>query len=141
MSAEIKTGMANQEPHKSKRLSSFIWILVLWLVIYLISGMDGISWKRAFWIEASSWGAIPATLLLLCALFFPLRYQSIFRWAAFGAVCLGFIGGLILGGYFHENTTPAETDYFFLRQLIYPLLVIVWVMAKLIKEVKHGLFK
>lgn len=138
MNEEIKTATTTQDLPKSKRLSSLIWILVLWGGVRGCAGMDGISWERAFWVTASLWGAIPASLLLLCALFFPLRHQSTFRWAAFGAFFYGFGETLILGAYFHENTAPAETDYFFLRQLIYPLLVIVGVTLKHIKETKHG---
>ena len=138
MNEEIKTETTTQELPKSKRLSSLIWILVLWGFVRLIAGMDGISWTRAFWVTASLWGAIPVSILLLCALFFPLRHQSTFRWAAFGALFYGFAETLILGAYFHENTAPTDTDYFFLRQLIYPLLVIVGVTLRQIKGTNHG---
>ena len=137
MNAETQTEVAIKEQPKSKRLSSLIWIFILWGGVRACSEMHGVSWTRAFWIEASSWGAIPASVLLFCALLSPLRHQSTLRWAALGAVLLGFVGALILGGYLHENTTSAETDYFFLRQLIYPLLVIVWLTLKHIRETKH----
>ena len=137
MNTETKPEATTENLPRPKRLSSLIWILVLWGGVRSCAEMDGISWTRAFWVTASLWGAIPASALLLCALVFPLRYQSIFRWAALGAVLYGFTETLILGGYFHENTTPAETNYFFLRQLIYPLLVIVWVALKHIRETKH----
>lgn len=134
MSAETDIEKLPKEEPKSKRLSSLVWILVLWGGARGCSEMDGISWTRVFWIEASSWGAIPASILLLCTLIFPFRYQATLRWAALGAVILGFCGALILGGYFHENTTPAETNYFFVRQIIYPLLVIGWLALKQLKE-------
>lgn len=134
MTAEPGVEEVPKEKPKSKRLSSLIWMLVLWLGVRGCSEMDGISWKRAFWVAASLWGAIPASVLLLCALLFPLRYQSVLRWAAFGAFFYGFGETLILGGYFHENTTPDETNYFFVRQLIYPLLVIGWIALKQSKE-------
>jgi hypothetical protein len=135
MNAEINREVTTREPPKSKRLSSLIWILVLWGGVRGCAEMDGISWERAFWSIASLWGAIPASLLLLCALFFPLRYQSTFRWAAFGSFIYGFGETLTLGGYFHENTAPSEGEYFFLRQLTLPL---VWVELRHIKESKHG---
>ena len=137
MNAETQTEVAIKDQPKSKRLSSLIWIFILWGGVRACSEMDGISWTRAFWVTASLWGAIPVSVLLFCALLFPLQHQSTLRWAAIGAFFYGFSETLILGGYFHENTTPAETDYFFLRQLIYPLLVIVWLTLKHIRETKH----
>jgi hypothetical protein len=136
MNAEPKIEQATQEQPKSKRLSSLIWILVLWGGVRACSEMDGISWERAFWVAASSWGAIPASMLLCCALIFPLGQQKTLRWAALGAVILGFGGTLILGGYFEEDTTPTETNYFFIRQLIYPIVVIGWVALKHSREKK-----
>ncbi len=84
MSQEIKTDMPKQDLRKSKRLSSFVWILVLWAFVYLISGLDGISWKRAFAGVALDFGLWPVTALLLLAIFFPNReIEIIFRWSAF----------------------------------------------------------
>ena len=133
----MKTAVTTQENPKSKRLNSLIWIFILWGGVRACAEMDGISWTRGFWVAASLWGAIPASVLLLCALIFPLRHQSTLRWAALCAFFYGFGETLILGGHFHENTTPVETKYFFLRQLIYPLLVIAWLTLKHIRETKH----
>jgi hypothetical protein len=130
MSAEIKTDMAIQEPHKSKRLSSFIWILVLWGFVRLIAGMDGISWTRVFWITAHLLGALPASLLLLCAVVFPLRYQTMLRWASLGAFFLGIFATLFIGIYFQENSAAFETPFFFLRQLVYPFFVLAWALTR-----------
>jgi hypothetical protein len=137
MNPEVKRDEPTQHEPKSKRLSSLIWIFVLWGGVRACSEMDGISWERAFWVEASFWGSIPATILLCCALVCPLRYQKSFRWGALGAVFFGFGQAMFMGVYFHENTTPAETDFFFTRQLIYPALVIAWVALRHIRESKH----
>lgn len=54
--------------HKSKRLSSLVWIVVLWGFVRLIAEMDGISWKRAWNGLAGDFGLYPATSLLLLAI-------------------------------------------------------------------------
>jgi hypothetical protein len=67
---------------KSKRLSSLIWILVLWGFVRLIAGMDGISWTRAFGELSVDFGLEPATVLLLLAVIFDRNpHQQIFRWS------------------------------------------------------------
>jgi len=133
MNDESKIQQTTQQQPKSKRLSSLIWIFVLWGGVRACSEMDGISWERAFWSAASFLGSIPATILLCCALVCPLRYQKSFRWGALGAVFYAFSETMI----FSENTTPAETDFFFTRQLIYPALVMAWVALRHIRESKH----
>ena len=131
MSSETRNEVVVKEQLKSKRLSSLIWIFVLWGFVRLIAGMDGISWTRAFWITAHLLGALPASLLLFCALVFPLRHQSTFRWAALGAIFLGIITTLFLGIYFQESSTALETPFFFQRQLVYPFIVLAWVLARM----------
>lgn len=97
MSAEIKTDMAIQEPHKSKRLSSFIWILVLWGFVRLIAGMDGLSWTRAFSGISIWFGLWPATCLLFLAILPQAhKHQLLFRRSAFFMVIGSFISGVAL---------------------------------------------
>lgn len=55
----MKTAVTTQETPKSKRLSSLIWIFILWGGVRACFDMDGISWTRAFWVTARLWGAIP----------------------------------------------------------------------------------
>jgi hypothetical protein len=87
MNAETQNEVMTKEPLKSKRLSSFVWIVVLWGFVRLISEMDGISWERAFPIAVILFGLWPATLFLGLSIFVPYCfYQTIFRWAAFGSV-------------------------------------------------------
>ena len=91
MSAEINTETAKQEQPKSKRLSSLIWILVLWGFVRLISELDHISWKRSFPTDAVIFGLWPATLFLVLAVMPRTnRYVSLLRWAAFLAVLGSF---------------------------------------------------
>ena len=105
MSAEIKTDITTQEPLKSKRLSSFIWILVLWVFVYLISGLDGISWKRAFPHGVVFFGLWPATVFLgISILVRSLVYQATLRWAA----CFSVIGSFT-SLFFFDKQNAAET--------------------------------
>ena len=97
MNTETQNEVVTKEPPKSKRLSSFVWIFVLWGFVRLIAGMDGISWTRAF-NGISIWlGLWPATCLLFLAIL-PLahKYQSLFRRAAFFMVIGSFISGVVL---------------------------------------------
>ena len=85
-----------KEKPKSKRLSSLIWMLVLWLGVRGCSEMDGISWERAFDRVALMFGLWPSLFFLLLATLPPLtRYQSTFRWAAFFVVLGSIIGGFL----------------------------------------------
>ncbi len=97
MNAETQSEVVIKEQPKSKRLSSLIWILVLWAFVRLLAGMDGISWTRAF-DGISIWlGLWPSTcLLLLATLPRVIRYQSLFRKAALFMVIGSFIGGIVL---------------------------------------------
>lgn len=97
MEAETQNRTTVSQQSRSKRLSSFIWILVLWVFVRLIAGMDGISWTRAF-DGISIWlGLWPSTcLLLLATLPQAIRYQSLFRKAALFMVIGSFIIGIVL---------------------------------------------
>ncbi|WP_408593500.1 hypothetical protein [Limnohabitans sp.] len=93
----MKTAGTTQENPKSKRLSSLIWILVLWAFVRLLAGMDGISWTRAFDGISIWFGLWPSTcLLLLATLPQVIRYQSLFRKAALLMVIGSFVVGIVL---------------------------------------------
>ncbi len=115
MSAEIKTDIATQEPHKSKRLSSFIWILVLWVIVRLISELDHISWRRSFATDAVIFGLWPATLFLVLALTpWMKRYESLFRWTALFAVS----GSFSFLFFFHQQSDAIASMVMFQRTLV-----------------------
>lgn len=119
MSAEANTETTTQAQPKSKRLSSLIWILVLWVFVYLISGLDGISWKRAFWVPIELIGAIPTTVLLFCAVVFPVQHESRFRWGALAAPILSLSGAFFV----KDDITNSEL-IFVAGQLIYTVLFV-----------------
>lgn len=82
---------------KSKRLSSLVWILVMWALVRMISEMDGISWKRAFDGVSVMLGLWPATYFLgVSVLPYVRAYQAIFRWSAFVVVLGSFIGEMLI---------------------------------------------
>jgi hypothetical protein len=92
MNAEPKIEQATQEQPKSKRLSSLVWILVLWGFVRLVSEMDGISWERAFPDASIIFGLYPATLFLVLAIVSPVRlYQRALRWTALISVLGSFL--------------------------------------------------
>ncbi len=97
MSAEIKTGMANQEPHKSKRLSSFIWILVLWGTVRLFSELHPIYWTHLFFGVVVDSGLIPVSVALFISMWVKnADSEKILRWTAFGIlVGISFFGVLL----------------------------------------------
>jgi hypothetical protein len=83
MNAEPKIEQATQEQPKSKRLSSLIWILVMWGFVRLISEMDGISWERAFPSMSMIFGLYPAIFLLLSAVIIDRSpYRDVLRMMA-----------------------------------------------------------
>lgn len=128
MSAEINTETAKQEQPKSKRLSSLIWILVLWGGVRACSEMDGISWKRAFDGIALMTGLWPASLFLTVSILPRMEiYQSILRWASLAVVLLSFIGGFI---FFIKTNDQKMTDYFTLG--IQSLIFLI-ALAKILK--------
>lgn len=112
----IKKQPANQEivntkpvvTPKSKRLSSFIWILVMWGLVRLVSEMDGLSWKRAFDGVSVMLGLWPATFFLgLSLLPYTRTYQTTFRWSAFAVVLGSFFGELVI---FQTLRNDGKTD-------------------------------
>lgn len=122
MNTETQNEVVTKEPSKSKRLSSFIWILVLWGFVRLIAGMDGISWTRAF-NGISMWlGLWPATCLLVLAILPQVhRYQSLFRRAAFFMVIGSFISGVALA----QTVGDVQKIYFIAVQCFVLTLVIL----------------
>lgn len=74
-------------PQKSKRLSSLVWIAVLWGFVRLIAEMDGISWTWGFENVVYMFGVLPATLFLFISVWpFFTASQALLRWAALLAV-------------------------------------------------------
>lgn len=93
-----------QPQPKSKRLSSLIWIGVLWGLVRLVAGMDGISWTRAFDTVGTMLGLWPATVLLGIAAAFPYgNYQSKLRLMAFLVVLGSFFLNLVIFEFIKEN--------------------------------------
>jgi hypothetical protein len=85
--------VANQQP-KSKRLSSLVWILVLWIFVYLISG----NWT-AFENNVLTIGALPSSIFLLLSVFQKsTHYQSVFRWLALIATVTSLAFGVVIFG-------------------------------------------
>jgi len=94
MNDESKIQQTTQQQPKSKRLSSLIWIFVLWGGVRLFSELHPISWTQVFWHTATSFGLIPASILLALSIFSKnYQIQTIFRWSAafifIGITCLG----------------------------------------------------
>ncbi len=134
MKTETQNEVVTEKLPKSKRLSSFIWILVLWGGVRLIAGMDGISWTRAFWVPIGLVGAIPVTLLLICALVFPIHHQFFLRKAAAVACPLS-----LLGAFFVRDDNPTSEMIFFGLQLLYPICLIgVSLLMATPKDRTHG---
>lgn len=91
MNTDTKIEETQKEKTNSKRLSSLIWLLVLWGGVRACSEMDGISWKRAFPSGVVIFGLWPATLFLGLSIVLPfLIYQSVLRWAALLSVLGSF---------------------------------------------------
>lgn len=134
MSAEIKTDITTQEPPKSKRLSSFIWILVLWGSVRLISELDHISWKRSFSTDAVIFGLWPATLFVALAVTpWMKRYESLFRWAALFAV-LGSFSCLFV---FNHQSDALSSMVIYQRILVVVVLGGVAINWRLTRGVRH----
>lgn len=82
---------------KSKRFSSIVWIVVLWIFVRLIAEMDGLSWKRSFWALPTLFGIFPGTFFLTLAIAVSNRdLQKLFRWFALLAVLGSFFGAIAL---------------------------------------------
>lgn len=108
MSDQENTKTKPVPAQKSKRLSSLIWILVMWALVRLISEMDGLSWKRAFDGVSVMLGLWPATFFLgMSALPFVRAYQAIFRWSAFAVVLGSFFGEMLI---FQALGNEGETE-------------------------------
>jgi hypothetical protein len=91
MNTETNPEATAKKPPKSKRLSSLIWILVLWGGVRSCAEMDGVSWERAFPSGIVIFGLWPATLFLGLSAIVPiLLYQAILRSAALIAVLGSF---------------------------------------------------
>jgi hypothetical protein len=77
---------------KSKRLSSFIWILVMWAALRLVAELDHISWERVFWGWAKFLLAYPTAFLLLSIWCPSRRWEKYFRWNALLVVLVSIVG-------------------------------------------------
>ena len=79
-----KTSKEVKEPRpKSTRLSSLIWILILWLFVYLISCLGGTGASRMFGSVSKIFGLFPASVLLLFAASTSSQiFQAMLRWMA-----------------------------------------------------------
>lgn len=111
---------APQRKPKSKRLSSLVWIVVLWGFVRLIAEMDGISWERAFPIGITVFGLWPATLFLglsICAPVFV--YQTVLRWAALVAVLSSFFTVL-----FFDSQSKAMIQVILQQRILVTLVLI-----------------
>lgn len=119
MNAETPTKEVTEMQPKSKRLSSLIWILVLWGFVRLISELDHISWERSFSTDAVIFGLWPATLFLVLAVApWMKRYESLFRWAALFVVSSSF--SFLF--FFHEQSDAIVSMVMFQRALVAVLL-------------------
>ena len=86
-------GTSETSPRKSKRLSSLVWIAVLWVFVRLIAETNGLGWERAFWKAAFVFGALPASVsLALAAISGEVKTQKYLRWFALLAVLFSFLG-------------------------------------------------
>ena len=81
------------QKQKSKRLSSFIWIVVMWAALRLVAELNPISWERGFWRGAFFLLAYPTFFLLLSIAMRSFKLQKLLRWSAFSM----FFGTLIAG--------------------------------------------
>ena len=132
MSAEANTETTAQAQPKSKRLSSFVWILVLWGGVRLIAGMSGTGWEKAFDGIANVLGLWPSTALLLIAVVVPTRkYQSIFRFASLLTAALGLACGVIVVTTTHSQKIANECiSYLHLTLVLATVLFAVFIWIK-----------
>jgi hypothetical protein len=94
MNKETNSEATTEKPPRSKRLSSFIWILVLWGGVRLFSELHPISWKSIFCHTATSFGLVPSSIALAISIYSKNHtIQKIFRWSAalisIGITCFG----------------------------------------------------
>ena len=75
-------GTSGTSPRKSKRLSSFIWILVMWATLRFLSELDQVSWKRNFLNSVFLLIAYPTIFLCLAIAVRSVKWQRFFRWCA-----------------------------------------------------------
>jgi hypothetical protein len=119
MNAEAPTKEVTEMQPKSKRLSSSIWILVLWGFVRLISELDHISWERSFSTDAVIFGLWPATLFLVLAVIpWMKRYESLFRWAALFVAS----GSFFFLFFFHLQSDAIASMVMFQRTLVVVVL-------------------
>lgn len=96
MNAEKDVEEVTKEKPKSKRLSSLIWILVLWGALRLYSELHPIHWTYLFLYSAIGLGLFPASVALFISMGMKdIAHQKYFRWGAFLILlvspCLGFL--------------------------------------------------
>ena len=69
MNKDMKKESIEDQPQKSKRLSSLIWILVIWSVARIFSELNGLGWERTFYWGAPIYlGAFPVSAFLLLSI-------------------------------------------------------------------------
>jgi FtsH-binding integral membrane protein len=107
MNAETPTKEAIETQPKSKRLSSLIWIVVLWAGVRLFSELHPIYWTHLFLYTAIGLGVFPATLALLLSMGTKnLNRERIYRWTAFLVLATGLCIGAVLQVF--ESTSLRE---------------------------------
>ncbi len=97
MNVETPPKEATETQPNSKRLSSLIWIVVLWAGVRLFSELHPIYWTHLFLYTAIGLGVFPATLALLLSMGTKnLTREKIYRWTAFLVLATGLcIGGAL----------------------------------------------
>jgi hypothetical protein len=97
MNAEPKIEQATQEQPKSKRLSSLIWILLLWGGVRLFSELHPIYWTHLFFYSAIGLGLPPATISFLLSMCTKNKNtEKAFRWTAVFILLIPPVFGFIL---------------------------------------------
>ena len=124
-------GTSGTPPRKSKRLSSFIWILVMWATLRFLSELDQVSWKRNFLNSVFLLITYPTIFLCLAISVSSVNWQRFFRWCAF----------LILIGTMVEVYTVESRHGFFFSPMELPVAqAVVFVLVLLIALARGAKF-
>lgn len=132
MNTKTTTQEKRKTHHKSKRLSSLIWLLILWGGVRGCSEMDGVSWKRAFDGVALMIGLWPASIFLMVSMMPKMEaYELIFRWASLFVVVLSFVAGFLV----FEITSSEEIANHFATglQVLVTLIIFGWIAFKWVR--------
>ena len=133
MKTEMENSKTIKQKPKSKRLSSLVWILVLWGIVYCISG----SWK-AFQNNALVLGLCPSSIFLLMSIFQREElYESVFRWSALASTFICFFVGVAIFGVGSGFGRAENFNYF--SQILVTMFITSFVLfAKWTKGKKNG---